>query len=43
MARLTVVVVLPSPGIAEVTMNECLAVVTSTNMRLVRNRRMASA
>ena len=43
MARLTVVVVLPSPGIAEVTMKECRPVVTSTNIRLVRSRRMASA
>ena len=42
-ARLIVVVVLPSPGIAEVSTNECLPVVTSTNMRLVRSRRMLSA
>lgn len=43
-ARLMAVRVLPSPGIEEVTTNECRPpVVTSTNWRLVRSRRYSSA
>ena len=42
-ARLTAVVVLPSPGSAEVTTKTFVAVSTSTNCRLVRSTRNASA